>query len=59
MTAETGALPALHIDPIGVTPGRRILKRVLGQNGLMIGAVILALIVLAARFAPLLAPHDH
>lgn len=50
------AKPALTLLP---TPAwRKLLRRVLGQHGLTIGAVILGLIVLAAIFAPWLAPHD-
>jgi peptide/nickel transport system permease protein len=37
---------------------RRGLRRSLGHRGLVIGSVILALIVLAALFAPWLSPHD-
>ncbi|ALU90356.1 ABC transporter permease [Herbaspirillum rubrisubalbicans] len=37
---------------------RRQLRRLLGHRGLMLGAAVLAVIVLAAIFAPLLAPHD-
>lgn len=37
---------------------RRWLRRVLGQRGLTLGAVILGLIVLAALGAPWLSPHD-
>ncbi|ABM60427.1 ABC transporter permease [Verminephrobacter eiseniae] len=37
---------------------RRKLRRLLGHRGLMLGGAILALIVLAAIFAPLLATHD-
>ncbi|RZI71911.1 MAG: ABC transporter permease, partial [Variovorax sp.] len=44
------ATPLLTLPP---TPAwRRLLRRVLGQHGLTIGAVILGLIVLAALFAP-------
>lgn len=50
------AKPALSLPP---TPAwRKLLRRVLGQHGLTIGAIILGLIVLAAIFAPWLAPHD-
>ncbi|MFJ3047177.1 ABC transporter permease [Herbaspirillum chlorophenolicum] len=37
---------------------RRKLNRFLGHRGLTLGAAVLLLIVLAAIFAPLLAPHD-
>jgi len=37
---------------------RRGLRRSLGHRGLVIGSVILALIALAALFAPWLSPHD-
>jgi peptide/nickel transport system permease protein len=41
--------------PSGVN---RVLRKGLGHRGFTLGAVILALIVLGALFAPLLAPHD-
>ena len=51
-----GAPPTLTLPP---TPAwRRLMRRVLGQHGLTLGAVILGLIALAALFAPWLAPHD-
>lgn len=36
----------------------RVLRRVLGHHGLSLGAALLGMIVLAAIFAPVLAPHD-
>ncbi|MFO7757054.1 MAG: ABC transporter permease [Roseovarius sp.] len=50
-------------DPIlkeitGPTPGQMLRKRVFGHQGLMIGAVVIAILTLVAIFAPLLAPHD-
>jgi peptide/nickel transport system permease protein len=45
--------------PLPTIPAwRRGLRRSLGHRGLVIGSVILALIVLAALFAPWLSPHD-
>src|SRR5689334_23984495 len=38
--------------------GARLRRRVFGHTTLMIGATVLALVTLAAVFAPLLAPHD-
>lgn len=58
MTPDTRILPALGLDVAVMPPWRRMLRRVLGQHGLTLGAVLLCLIVLAAVFAPLLAPHD-
>jgi len=56
LSTSTLATPTLTLPQ---TPAwRRLLRRVLGQHGLTIGAVILGLIVLAALFAPWLAPHD-
>lgn len=43
---------------IGPTPGQMLRKRIFGHQGLMIGVVVLAILVLVAIFAPLLAPHD-
>jgi len=37
---------------------RRWLRRVLGQRGLVLGAVVLALAALAALLAPWISPHD-
>jgi len=42
----------------GPTPGQMLRKRVFGHQGLLIGAGVLALLVLVAVFAPLIAPHD-
>jgi len=58
MTSDTRILPALRLDAVTVPPWRRMLRRVLGQHGLTLGAILLGLILLAAVFAPLLAPHD-
>jgi len=45
--------------PLPTIPAwRRGLRRSLGHRGLVIGSVILALIALAALFAPWLSPHD-
>ncbi len=40
------------------TPGNLMRRRVFGHWGLIIGALVLAVIVAMAIFAPLLAPHD-
>lgn len=58
MTSDARVLPALSLDAASVPPWRRMLRRVLGQHGLTLGAILLGLILLAAVFAPLLAPHD-
>ncbi|PPC79279.1 peptide ABC transporter permease [Pokkaliibacter plantistimulans] len=49
--------PATSLLPV-VPEWRRMLNRVLGHHGLTLGAAVLGLIVLAALFAPWLAPHD-
>ncbi len=41
-----------------VSPLARFARRALGHHGFLIGAGVLGLIVLAALFAPLIAPHD-
>jgi peptide/nickel transport system permease protein len=41
-----------------VSPGRRTLRRFLSHRLALIGAVILAILAVAAIFAPLLAPYD-
>lgn len=63
-TAHPGADPVLS-DPdpllqevIGITPGLKLRRRILGHQGLLIGGGVLGLLVLVAIFAPLLAPHD-
>lgn len=55
-SSAMAAKPMLALPP--APAWRRLLRRVLGQHGLTIGAVMLAVIVLAALFAPWLAPHD-
>lgn len=42
----------------GPTPAAMLRRRIFGHQGFLIGAVVLALLVLVAIFAPLLAPHD-
>jgi len=49
---------SLSLPLPSVPAWRRGLRRSLGHRGLVIGSVILALIALAALFAPWLAPHD-
>ncbi|BFO57602.1 ABC transporter permease [Acidovorax sacchari] len=49
-TAALAALP--------VPAWRRALRRVAGHRGLLIGSIVLGLAVIAAVFAPWLAPHD-
>ena len=45
--------------PVSVeTPGRRAWRRLVRRRGAMVGLVVIALIVLAAIFAPLIAPYD-
>ncbi|RMX06627.1 ABC transporter permease [Corticibacter populi] len=39
-------------------PWRRILRRMLGHRGFILGALVLAVIAIAALLAPWLAPHD-
>jgi len=61
MTTHTSALAATRnlqsvLKPLPLW--RRRLRRLLGYRGLMLGAVMLGVIVLAAIFAPLLAPYD-
>lgn len=61
MNASALSSPAMAAPTLTLPPPpawRRLLRRVLGQHGLTLGAVILGLIALAALFAPWLAPHD-
>ncbi|MBO9538396.1 ABC transporter permease [Herbaspirillum sp.] len=55
-TLQPGALLQVAVKP--APAWRRKLNRLLGHRGLVLGSAVLALIVLAAIFAPLLAPHD-
>lgn len=55
-TMQPGALLQGAIRP--APAWRRKLNRLIGHRGLTLGATVLLLIVLAAIFAPLLAPHD-
>lgn len=60
-TASTPLRPAGDLLQPALRPAplwRRRLNRMRGHRGLMLGAGLLAVIVLAAIFAPLLAPHD-
>jgi peptide/nickel transport system permease protein len=45
-------------DIIGPTPGQLLRKRIFGHQGLLVGGVVLALLVIVALFAPYIAPHD-
>ncbi|WP_137701597.1 ABC transporter permease [Marimonas lutisalis] len=42
----------------GPTPGQLLRKRVFGHQGLLIGAIVVAILAIIALLAPLLAPHD-
>ncbi|MEZ5716408.1 MAG: ABC transporter permease [Paracoccaceae bacterium] len=51
------------VDPLleeitGPTPGQLLRRRVFGHQGLMIGAVVVAILLVIALLAPVLAPHD-
>jgi peptide/nickel transport system permease protein len=54
----TEAYAPLLIDIVGPSQRTLLRRRVLAHKGLLIGATVLALIVLMAMAAPLLAPHD-
>ncbi|AXV88611.1 ABC transporter permease [Ralstonia solanacearum] len=56
--APAGGADPLHAALPEVPAWRRGLRRALGHYGLTLGALLLGLVVLAALFAPLLAPHD-
>ncbi|MCB2101428.1 MAG: ABC transporter permease [Rhodobacterales bacterium] len=51
-------LTAKADDIIALTPGQILRRRILGHQGVMIGATALVLILLVALFAPFLTPHD-
>ncbi|MDN7674472.1 ABC transporter permease [Burkholderia oklahomensis] len=58
MSSRPHSLPAPRIDASARPAWRRATRRLLGHRGLAIGAALVALVVLAAWFAPWLAPHD-
>ena len=59
MSSSLPATAGMLQIPVAPTPlWRRKVRKLLGHQGLMLGAVLLGLIVVAALFAPLLAPHD-
>ncbi|AGK50870.1 binding--dependent transport system inner membrane component family protein [Burkholderia thailandensis MSMB121] len=58
MSSRSPSLPALRIDVPARPAWRRAARRLAGHRGLSIGAALVALVVLAALFAPWLAPHD-
>ncbi len=57
MSETIAADPLAPILP-RVSPLAKFARRALGHHGFLIGAVVLGLILLAAIFAPLIAPHD-
>lgn len=56
--SESVASDPLALALPRVSPLAKFARRALGHHGFLIGAVGLGLIVLAAIFAPLIAPHD-
>ena len=59
MSSSLPATAGMLQIPVAPTPlWRRKVRKLFGHQGLMLGAVLLGLIVVAALFAPLLAPHD-
>jgi len=53
---EVAALPLVEL--VGPSPRTLLRRRLWGHKGLLIGAALLALIVVVALLAPVLAPHD-
>jgi len=53
--SDTATFDTVSVAP---TAAARLRKRVFGQKSLMVGATLLALIILLAVFAPLIAPYD-
>ncbi|PZX04994.1 ABC transporter permease [Celeribacter halophilus] len=56
--AHTNINDPLLQEITGPTPGQMLRRRILGHQGLLIGAVVMAILLIVAIFAPLLAPHD-
>src|SRR5262245_18400496 len=53
---EVATLPLVEL--VGRSPRTLLRRRLWGHKGLLIGAALLALIVVVALLAPVLAPHD-
>ncbi|KAF1020208.1 MAG: Glutathione transport system permease protein GsiD [Paracidovorax wautersii] len=59
MSSSLASTPAGAAIVLAPPPAwRRALRRMLGHHGFTLGAIVLGLVVLAALFAPWLAPHD-
>jgi peptide/nickel transport system permease protein len=59
MSSSLPATAGMLQIPVAPTPlWRRKVRKLFGHRGLMLGAVLLGLIVVGARFWPRLAPHD-
>lgn len=58
MSESTSAMSVMSSGLPEVPEWRRMMNRVLGHRGLLLGSTILGAIVLLALFAPWLAPHD-
>jgi peptide/nickel transport system permease protein len=56
--AHTDINDPLLQEITGPTPGQMLRRRIFGHQGLLIGAVVMAILLIVAIFAPLLAPHD-
>lgn len=56
--ASTETNDPLLQEITGPTPAQMLRKRTFGHQGLLIGAGVLAVLLVVAIFAPLLAPHD-
>jgi peptide/nickel transport system permease protein len=54
---ELRQLPAIE-EVLGLSPGRLLLRRIVGHKGLLIGGAILGTIILFALLAPFLSPQD-
>lgn len=54
---ELRPLPAIE-EILGPSPGQVLRRRIFGHEGLMIGGVVLATIILLALLAPVISPHD-
>lgn len=55
-TEHSASRPAGEVQE--PSPGAQLRRRIFGHGGLMIGATVLAAVVLMALFADVLAPHD-
>ncbi|MVO17281.1 ABC transporter permease [Parasedimentitalea huanghaiensis] len=58
LAPSTNSVDPLLQDIVGPTPGQQLRRRFFGHRGLMIGASVVAVLLVIALLAPVIAPHD-